>query len=126
MAKSTKRRLAMGLQGKKRSRQGEAASESSAPVVDPDNQTLADRKKAMASETPATRSAPKEGQGAEDVPSKASGKRLLTVESEAEIMPKRRRQSETPRATLAVEEEGALSNRLPLPVLRRRFSSRTI
>ncbi|CAL9021793.1 unnamed protein product [Prunus brigantina] len=109
MNESSKRRLMMGLQGKKKNRQVEAAPIPSAGV-DPEDQTLADRLRQLNAESTPTGvtgacSAPRERPATEAASSKAVGKRPMTVDLEAEPEPKRGSQREAPRAIFAAEDD---------------------
>ncbi|KAL6289395.1 hypothetical protein ACE6H2_006905 [Prunus campanulata] len=119
MNDSSKRRLMMGLQGQKKARQAEAASEPLALATDPDDQTLADRKRHLAAEgstgrTPTAQPPSRGGKSVEATTSKSLGKRQAPVDLEDETTPKRGRQSEPPRATLVAEDEGAPSDPVTL------------
>ncbi|KAL6269374.1 hypothetical protein ACE6H2_026285 [Prunus campanulata] len=109
----------MGLQGQKKARQAEAASEPLASATDPDDQTLADRKRHLAAEgstgrTPTAQPPSRGGKSVEATTSKSLGKRQAPVDLEDETTPKRGRQSEPPRATLVAEDEGAPSDPVTL------------
>ncbi|CAL2237955.1 unnamed protein product [Prunus armeniaca] len=109
MNESSKRHLMMGLQGKKAKRQAETAPVPSAGV-DPVDQTLADRLQQLNAETRSASaivagSKPKRGQTTEATSSKGIGKRLVTVDLEAEPAPKRSRQGVVPMAILAAEDD---------------------
>ncbi len=98
----------MGLEGKKKKRQPEEASARQA-AVDPEDQTLADRMRQLGAEPVLRRvgdevAVPRHRDAEADA-SKAAGKRPETVDLEAEPVSKRPRQSEVPRAVLAVEDE---------------------
>ncbi|CAL8992685.1 unnamed protein product [Prunus brigantina] len=123
MNESSKRRLMIGLQGKKAKRQAGAAPVSPAGV-DPEDQTLADRLRQLNAEaafagTAAVSPSARWGQSNDAGSSKAAGKRPMTVDLEAELAPKRTWQGKVPRVILAAEDDDN-------PTRRRRSSLRTI
>ncbi|XP_016648286.1 PREDICTED: uncharacterized protein LOC107880709 [Prunus mume] len=109
MNKYSKRRLMMGLQGKRTKRQAEAVP---TPLtgVDSEDQTIADRLRQLNTETAsvgtaAVSSTPTRGQATDATTSKAASKRPVTVDLEAKPAPKWSRQGEVPRVTLAAEDD---------------------
>ncbi|CAL8088569.1 unnamed protein product [Prunus armeniaca] len=95
MNESSKRRLMMGLQGKKVKWQAGAAAVPSVGV-DPEDQTFVDRlrqlnAKAASAGTGAVSPSARRGQILGATSSKAVGKRPMTVDLEAELAPKRTR-----------------------------------
>ena len=106
MSESSKRRLMMGLQGKKQRKQPEAPSVR--PSTDPEDVTLAERLRQLGAEPVAWPTAgaiaPRQPD-AEATASKAAGKRPITVDLEASPASKRSRPSETTRAVFAAEDE---------------------
>ncbi|BBH01667.1 hypothetical protein Prudu_012002, partial [Prunus dulcis] len=105
MNESSKRRLMMGLE-KKKKRQPEAATVRQ--VTDPEDVTLAERLWQLGSEPVAWPTAEVEGPrqaDADAAASKAAGKRPVTVDLEASPVSKRSRPSEASRAVFAAEDE---------------------
>ncbi|CAL8076801.1 unnamed protein product [Prunus armeniaca] len=109
MNESSKRRLMIGLQGKKKNQQAEAVL---VPLtgVDLENQTLTDRLRQLNAK-PVPRGAAKavpssrRGETAKDSASRAAGKRRITVHLNTEPASKSGRQTEVPRAILIVEDD---------------------
>ncbi|CAL9021233.1 unnamed protein product, partial [Prunus brigantina] len=112
MSESSKRRLMMGLEGKKkRGRQPEAVPTPSAGV-DVDDQTLSKWLRRLNSDSDPPRSAavgpsPGRGVSAEGTSSRAASKRPFTVDLEAESAPKRVRPTDGARAIFAAEDDDA-------------------
>lgn len=79
-------------------------------AVDLEDQTLANHLRQLNAEaasagTTAVSSKPRRGQTTDATSSKAAGKRLVTVDLEAEPAPKRSRQGEVPRVILVAEDD---------------------
>ncbi|CAL9020652.1 unnamed protein product [Prunus brigantina] len=112
MNESSKRRLMMGYEGKKKnSRQPEAVPMPS-EGVDVDDQTLSERLRRLNSDSSPPRSAaaglsPGRGVSAEGTSSRAASKCPFTVDLDAEPAPKRGRQADAARAIFAAEDDDA-------------------
>ncbi|CAL9019524.1 unnamed protein product [Prunus brigantina] len=112
MNESSKGRLMMGLQGrKKKGRQPEAVPVPS-EGVDVDNQTLYERLQRLDSDSAPPRSAaavpsPGRGVSSEGTSSRAASKRPFTVDLDAEPATKRGRQADGARAIFAAEDDDA-------------------
>ncbi|CAL9018063.1 unnamed protein product [Prunus brigantina] len=112
MNESSKRRLMMGLEGRKRkSRQSEAVP-TAAEGIDVDDQSLSERLRQLGKDSAPPRSAaavPSPGSGvlSEGTPTRAASKRPHTVDLEADPAPKRGRQADAARAILAAEDDDA-------------------
>ncbi|CAL8174404.1 unnamed protein product [Prunus armeniaca] len=112
MNESSKWRLMLGMQGKKKKwRQPETAPASSGRV-DPEDLTLNERRRQMNAESAraeaaATGQSPSRGMPTEGTSSKAAGRRPFTVDQEADLAPKRGRQAEPARAIFAAEDDEA-------------------
>ncbi|CAL8112746.1 unnamed protein product [Prunus armeniaca] len=112
MNESSKRRLMLGMQGKKKKgRQPETAPASSGGV-DPEDLTLNERRRQMNAElahaeAASVGSSPSRGMPTEGTSSKAAGKRPFTVDLEANPAPKHGRQAEPARAIFAAEDDEA-------------------
>ncbi|BBG93369.1 hypothetical protein Prudu_001357, partial [Prunus dulcis] len=106
MNESSRRRLMMGLEGKKKKRQPEAPSVR--PSTDPEDVTLAERLRQLGAEPvawpSAEVSAPRQSD-AEAAASRAAGKRPVTVDLEASPASKRSRPSDASRAVFAAEDD---------------------
>ncbi|CAL8174240.1 unnamed protein product [Prunus armeniaca] len=113
MNESSKRRLMMGLQGKKAKRQAEAVP---VPQI---NAGTASAGVAVVSATP------RRGQTTDAFSSKAEGKRPMTMDLEAEPAPKRSRQREVSRVILAAEDDGTRHSQSRSHVHRRQSNLRT-
>ncbi|CAL2246709.1 unnamed protein product [Prunus armeniaca] len=105
MNESSKRRLMMGFQGKKKKTQPQGSAS-----VDPEDQTLAERLRELNAESAQTRAtaadpSPRRGSTTEGAFSRAAGKRPFTVDLDAEPAPKRGRHAEPTRATFAAEND---------------------
>ncbi|CAL8085555.1 unnamed protein product [Prunus armeniaca] len=105
MNESSKRRLMMGFQGKKKKTQPQGSAS-----VDPEDQTLADRLRELNAESAQAGAAaagpsPRRGTATEGASSRAAGKRPFTVDLDAEPAPKRGRQAEPTRAIFAAEND---------------------
>ncbi|KAH0996422.1 hypothetical protein GBA52_020286 [Prunus armeniaca] len=128
MNESPKRRLMMGLQGKKAKRQAETVLIPSAGV-DPKNQTLANRLRQLNAEPVPSKAAEVvetsgRGQAFEAGASKAAGKRPFMVDLDAEPVPKRAWQTEPPRAIFAAQDDYSPAEPISI-TCRRRSSLRT-
>ncbi|CAL2237450.1 unnamed protein product [Prunus armeniaca] len=97
MNESSKRRLMMGLQEKKKNRQSEVPLVHTADA-DPKEQTLAERLRRLNDEL-----AQKKTAG--DSASKAARKRPFTVDLDVELVLKRGRQSDVPKAIFSIEDD---------------------
>ncbi|CAL8998456.1 unnamed protein product [Prunus brigantina] len=112
MNESSKRRLMMGLQGrKKKGRQPETVPLPS-EGVDVDNQTLSERLRRLDSDSAPPRSAaagpsPGRGVSSEGTSSRAASKCPVTVDLDAEPAPKRGGQADDARAIFDVEDDDA-------------------
>ncbi|CAL2238408.1 unnamed protein product [Prunus armeniaca] len=111
MNESSKRRLMLGMQGKKKGRQAGTAPASSGGV-DPDDLTLNECHRQMNVESAHAEAAdagpsPNRGMTAEGTSSKATGKRPVTVDLDANPAPKRGRQAEPVRAIFSAEDDEA-------------------
>ncbi|CAL2227011.1 unnamed protein product [Prunus armeniaca] len=92
MNESSKKRLMLGMQGKKKGRQAETAPAPSGGV-DPDNLTLNERRRQMHAESARAEAAeagpsPSRGAPTEGTSSRAAGKRPFTVDLDADPAPK--------------------------------------
>ncbi|CAL9029349.1 unnamed protein product, partial [Prunus brigantina] len=112
MSESSRRRLMLGSEGKKkRGRQAETVPASSVGV-DVEHQTLSERLRRLNSDSAPPRSVaagPSPGRGvpAEGTPSRAASKRPFTVDLDAEPAPKRGRQADGTRAIFVAEDDDA-------------------
>ncbi|CAL2272496.1 unnamed protein product [Prunus armeniaca] len=111
MNESSKRRLMLGMQGKKKGRQAGTAPTPSGGV-DPDDLTLNERRRQMnAKSAPAEVAdagpSPSRGTPTEGTSSRAAGKRPFTVDLDADPAPKRGRQAEPARAIFSAEDDEA-------------------
>ncbi|CAL8999474.1 unnamed protein product [Prunus brigantina] len=115
LSESSKRRLMMGLQGQKKKKGQQETVPTPSAGADVDDQSLGDHLRQMSSGSgqagPAalgpssSRGAPTEGAS-----SRAAGKRVVTVDLDAEPASKRGRQSEVPRAIFSVEDDDGPTN----------------
>ncbi|CAL8174576.1 unnamed protein product [Prunus armeniaca] len=111
MNESSKRRLMLGMQGKKKGLQAGTAQASSGGV-DPDDLTLNERRRQMNAESAHAEAAdvgpsPSRGMTAEGTSSKAADKRLVTVDLDADPAPKCGRQAEPVWAIFSAEDDEA-------------------
>ncbi|CAL2265790.1 unnamed protein product [Prunus armeniaca] len=118
MNESSKRRLMLGMQGKKKGRQASTAPAPSGGV-DPDDLTLNERRRQMQAESTraeATEAGPSPGRvpPTEGTSSKAAGKRPFTVDLDADPASKRGRQTEPARAIFSAEDDEATSEAVTL------------
>ncbi|CAL2245329.1 unnamed protein product [Prunus armeniaca] len=118
MNESSKRRLMLGMQGKKKSRQASTAPAPSGGV-DPVDLTLNERRRQMQAESAraeATEAGPSPGRvpPTEGTSSRAAGKRPFTVDVDADPAPKRGRQTEPARAVFSAEDDEAPSEAVTL------------
>ncbi|CAL8134909.1 unnamed protein product [Prunus armeniaca] len=118
MNESSKRRLMLGMQGKKKSRQASTAPTPSGGV-DPDDLTLNERRRQMQAESAraeATEAGPSPGRvpPTEGTSSRAAGKRPFTVDVDADPAPKRGQQTEPARAVFSAEDNEAPSEAVTL------------
>ncbi|CAL8174586.1 unnamed protein product [Prunus armeniaca] len=118
MNESSKRRLMLGMQGKKKGRQASTVPASSGGV-DPDDLTLNERRRQMPADSAraeATEAGPSPGRvpPTEGTSAKAAGKRPFTVDLDADPAPKRGRQTEPARAVFSAEDDEAPSEAVTL------------
>ncbi|CAL8169329.1 unnamed protein product [Prunus armeniaca] len=111
MNESSKRRLMLGMQGKKKGRQAGTAPASSGGV-DLDDLTLNEHRRQMNVESARAEAAdagpsPSRGAPTEGTSSRAAGKRPITVDLDADPAPKRGRQDEPARAIFSAEDDEA-------------------
>ncbi|CAL8090632.1 unnamed protein product [Prunus armeniaca] len=114
MNESSKSRLMMGFQGKKKKNQPQGSAS-----VDPEDQTLADRLRQLNADSAQVGAAavgPSPGRGTttEGTSSRAAGKRPFTVDLDAVPAPKRGRQAEPPRAIFAADNDEEPANPVTL------------
>ncbi|CAL2237007.1 unnamed protein product [Prunus armeniaca] len=126
MNESSKRRLMLGMQGKKKGRQAGTTSASSGGV-DPDDLTLNELRRQMNAESARAEAAdagpsPSRGAPTEGTSSRAAEKRPITVDLDADPAPKHGRQAEPARAIFSAETTRRLLKLSPWLVLRRRYS----
>ncbi|CAL2230837.1 unnamed protein product [Prunus armeniaca] len=124
MNESSKRRLMLGMQGKKKGRQAGTAPASSGGV-DSDDLTLNERRRQMNAESARAEAAdagpsPSQGTPTEGISSKAAGKRPFTVDLDADPAPKRGRQAELARAIFSAEDDEAPPKAVTLASVRDR------
>ncbi|CAL2227259.1 unnamed protein product [Prunus armeniaca] len=118
MNESSKRRLMLGMQGKKKGRQASTAPAPSGGV-DPDDLTLNERRRQMQAESARAEAneavpSPSRALPSEGTSSRAAGKRPFTVDLDADPAPKRGRQTEPARAVFSAEDDEAPSEAVTL------------
>ncbi|CAL2247624.1 unnamed protein product [Prunus armeniaca] len=118
MNESSKRRLMLGMQGKKKGRQASTAPAPSGGV-DPDDLTLNERRRQMQAESARAEAneavpSPSRAPPSEGTSSRAAGKRPFTVDLDADPAPKRGRQTEPARAVFSAEDDEAPSEAVTL------------
>ncbi|CAL9028107.1 unnamed protein product, partial [Prunus brigantina] len=110
LSESSKRRLMMGLQGQKKKKGQQETVPTPSAGADVDDQSLGDRLRQMSSGSgqagpAALGRSPSCGAPTEGASSRAAGRRVVTVDLDAEPALKRGRQSEVPRAIFSVEDD---------------------